>query len=140
MKKNLNTHLIVWGAALALIALVAVGCSAAATPAPATAAPTAPPAPPATTPPEPQLTGDPVRGGLLYDTWWEVIDSEKGHSEAMEGMSEPTTDHPLWKTQTTNTRTGPDTWRCKECHGWDYKGVDGAYGGGSHKTGFAGIA
>jgi thiosulfate dehydrogenase len=45
----------------------------------------------------------------------------------------------LWKTQTTNTRTGADTWRCKECHGWDYKGVDGAYGAGSHQTGFPGI-
>jgi len=22
-----------------------------------------------------------------------------------------------------NPRTGADTWRCKECHGWDYKGV-----------------
>ena len=49
------------------------------------------------------------------------------------------TDQPLWKTQTTNTRTGADTWRCKECHGWDYKGVDGAYGSGSHQTGFPGI-
>src|SRR3990172_2406752 len=126
MDKTQRTQLIVWGAALALIALVAVGCNAAATPAPATTAPTAPPAPPATTAPE--LAGDMIRGGLLYDVWWDVV-----------GADAPTTDQPLWKTQTTNTRTGPDTWRCKECHGWDYKGVDGAYGAGSHKTGFAGI-
>jgi thiosulfate dehydrogenase len=31
------------------------------------------------------------------------------------------------------------TWRCKECHGWDYMGKDGAYGDGSHYTGLAGI-
>jgi thiosulfate dehydrogenase len=126
MDKKQNTQLIVWSAALALIALVAVGCSAAATPVPATTAPTAPPAPPATTAPE--LAGDMIRGGLLYDVWWDVV-----------GAEAPTADQPLWKTQTTNTRTGPDTWRCKECHGWDYKGADGAYGGGSHQTGFAGI-
>jgi thiosulfate dehydrogenase len=34
---------------------------------------------------------------------------------------------------------GGDTWRCKECHGWDYKGKDGVYGSGSHQTGFPGI-
>jgi len=56
------------------------------------------------------------------------------------GLEEPTTDQPLWKTQTTNTRTGADTWRCKECHGWDYKGVEGAYGSDSHLTGFKGIS
>ena len=67
-------------------------------------------------------------GGLLYDKWWVVT-----------GGTEPTGDSPLWKTQTSNTRTGPDTWRCKECHGWDYKGVDGAYGSGSHLTGIKGV-
>ena len=72
----------------------------------------------------PALSG----GGPLYDVWWEVV-----------GAEAPTTDQPLWKTQTTNTRTGADTWRCKECHGWDYQGVDGAYGSGSHQTGFPGI-
>lgn len=74
------------------------------------------------------LDADAVRGGTLYDKWWAVA-----------GMEEPTDDHPLWATQDTNTRTGADTWRCKECHGWDYKGVDGVYGSGSHMTGFAGI-
>jgi thiosulfate dehydrogenase len=39
----------------------------------------------------------------------------------------------------TNTRTGADTWRCKECHGWDYRGAEGAYGSGSHMTGFVGV-
>ena len=57
----------------------------------------------------------------------------------MTGADAPSTDQPLWQTQTTNTRSGADTWRCKECHGWDYQGVDGAYGSGSHLTGFPGV-
>ena len=44
----------------------------------------------------------------------------------------PEGDHPLWATQSSNTRSGTDTYRCKECHGWDYLGKDGAYGSGSH--------
>jgi thiosulfate dehydrogenase len=53
----------------------------------------------------------------------------------------PDNNNPLWAYQTTNTRTGTDTWRCKECHGWDYKGADGQYGdvNSSHYTGFPGI-
>jgi thiosulfate dehydrogenase len=76
--------------------------------------------------------GDPnapeIQGGLLYDNWWK-------HAE----VAEPSGDHPLWATQSTNTRSGLDTWRCKECHGWDYLGKDGAYGSGSHLTGFPGL-
>jgi mono/diheme cytochrome c family protein len=75
-----------------------------------------------------ELFGDPLRGGLLYDKWWKIA-----------GVDKPEADHPLWSTQTTNTRSGDATWRCKECHGWDYQGVDGAYSGGSHQTGFTGI-
>jgi thiosulfate dehydrogenase len=69
-----------------------------------------------------------IRGGLLYDKWW-------AHLE----VDVPEGDHPLWSTQTTNTRSGADTWRCKECHGWDYLGAEGAYGSGSHLTGFVGV-
>ena len=36
-------------------------------------------------------------------------------------------------------RAGADTWRCKECHGWDYAGKDGAYGSGDHRTGIVGV-
>ncbi len=67
-------------------------------------------------------------GGQLYDKWWVVA-----------GADEPTEDQALWATQDNNTRSGKDTWRCKECHGWDYQGVDGAYSSGSHMTGFAGV-
>jgi thiosulfate dehydrogenase len=55
------------------------------------------------------------------------------------GADEPSEDQPLWSTQSTNERSGKDTWRCKECHGWDYQGADGAYGSGSHFTGFTGV-
>ena len=70
-----------------------------------------------------------ARGGQLYDTWWKVVP----------GAKEPKDNHPLWALQTTNKRKGSVSWRCKECHGWDYTGKDGAYGGGSHKTGFSGV-
>jgi thiosulfate dehydrogenase len=69
-----------------------------------------------------------AKGGQLYDAWWTAA-----------GVAQPTGNQPLWATQTTNTRTGLDTWRCKECHGWDYLGKDGAYGSGSHRTGFVGV-
>ena len=72
---------------------------------------------------------DMVRGGLLYDKWWTINSG-----------TEPTTDFdPIWSSQTTNARTGADSWRCKECHGWDYVGKDGRYSSGSHYTGFDGV-
>lgn len=80
---------------------------------------------------DPLHAADAARGGALYDSYWPVI-----------GSPPPTGNHPLWASrpdQTSNPRTGPDTFRCKECHGWDYRGVEGAYGKGSHRTGFGGI-
>jgi thiosulfate dehydrogenase len=46
---------------------------------------------------------------------------------------------PLWDQQKTNTISGPDTWRCVTCHGWDYQGKDGAYRAGTNFTGFPGV-
>ncbi|MGB5845940.1 MAG: c-type cytochrome [Anaerolineales bacterium] len=74
------------------------------------------------------VSGSASVGGRLYDQWWKEA-----------GVDEPSSDQPLWATQTTNTRSGADTWRCKECHGWDYQGAAGAYGSGSHFTGFSGV-
>ncbi len=71
---------------------------------------------------------DVTRGAILYDKWYAAL-----------GQSAPQGDMPLWSAQTTNSRSGPDTWRCVECHGWDYKGRQGAYGSGSHYTGFPGV-
>ena len=71
-------------------------------------------------------TADAVRGGLLYDKWWTV-----------NGATEPTGNHPLYPAA--GQKSGADTWRCKECHGWDNKGKDGAYSSGSHLTGIKGV-
>lgn len=78
-----------------------------------------------------ETDGDPIRGGRLYDRWW---------SQA--AVSEPVVDHPLWQfrpDQVSNNASAGATWRCTECHGWDYKGVDGQYATGDHRTGFGGI-
>jgi thiosulfate dehydrogenase len=117
--------------------LLVAACAQAASPA-APTTPTTEAAPPGpTSPPEP--ASDPVRGGLLYDQWWAVPKSEEAMEAEAHEVEGPETDHPLWASQTTNTRSGSETWRCKECHGWDYLGADGAYGSGSHLTGFPGV-
>ncbi len=67
-------------------------------------------------------------GGALYDKWYAVL-----------GKDPPNGSHPIWARQTTNTRSGPDTWRCVTCHGWDYQGKDGAYRSGQNFTGFPSI-
>ena len=64
-------------------------------------------------------------GGLLYDKWYSVL--------------EITTDgtHPAYPAE--GRKKEASTWRCKECHGWDYMGKDGTYSKGSHYTGIRGI-
>jgi len=69
-------------------------------------------------------------GGLLYDRWWYAI--------AVEKSPQPLGNHPLWPSEETVVN-GADTWRCKECHGWDYRGRNGAYARGKHFTGIPGI-
>ena len=66
-----------------------------------------------------------VHGALLYDKWYEVKDVDTSGN------------HPLYPT--TGKKEGATTWRCKECHGWDYIGKDGRYSKGSHFTGIKGI-
>ncbi|MDP2730395.1 MAG: c-type cytochrome [Dehalococcoidales bacterium] len=92
-----------------------------------------PETPPQTETPPVQTEMEPApatlaHAGRLYDKWWGEI-----------GQDVPSGDNPVWARQTTNTRSGAGTWRCKECHGWDYKGVSGVYSSGSHKTGFTGL-
>ena len=67
-----------------------------------------------------------ARGGLLYDYWSEISAGEV-----------PKETHPAYPK--TSKKTGRTTWRCKECHGWDYKGKDGYYGKGDNYTGIKGI-
>jgi thiosulfate dehydrogenase len=66
-----------------------------------------------------------ARGGLLYDKWYSILEVKT------EGT------HPSYPAE--GKKNGESTWRCKECHGWDYKGREGAYSGGSHYTGIKGI-
>jgi thiosulfate dehydrogenase len=65
-------------------------------------------------------------GGRIYDTWWDALDRE-----------EPEGTHPFYPAA--GQQEGSVTWRCKECHGWDYKGAAGIYRSGSHFTGIKGI-
>lgn len=71
---------------------------------------------------------DITTGAQLYDKWYAVA-----------GVEAPEGNMPAWERQSTNTRSGPDTWRCSECHGWDYKGSEGEYASGSHATGFPNV-
>ncbi len=65
-------------------------------------------------------------GGRIYDNWMEALDRE-----------EPEGTHPAYPAA--GQQEGETTWRCKECHGWDYRGVDGIYREGSHFSGIKGI-
>jgi cytochrome c2 len=68
-----------------------------------------------------------ARGARLYDKWFAENKSAK-----------PTADHPAYPVK--DGKYGKDaSWRCKECHGWDYRGKDGAYAKGGHATGIKGI-
>ncbi len=77
---------------------------------------------------DPPSQQDLIRGGQLYDSWYAVL-----------GVEAPQGNMPIWSRQSSNTRSGAVTWRCSECHGWDYRGVKGEYGSGSHATGFPDI-
>jgi len=67
-----------------------------------------------------------TRGGVLYDSWYAALakDAPKGT-------------HPAYPKA--GKQKGETTWRCKECHGWDYKGATGVYGKGGRYTGIRGI-
>jgi len=64
-------------------------------------------------------------GALLYDNWLEITSAK------------PEGNHPLYPAKA--QKNGKTTWRCKECHGWDYIGDQGRYSKGSHYTGIKGV-
>lgn len=73
--------------------------------------------------------GSVARGGKLYDKWYKVVKAEP-----------PTVSHPLYPAANEKYAADPaSNWRCKECHGWDGLGADGAYKSGSHASGIKGI-
>ena len=67
-----------------------------------------------------------AEGGRLYDKWWAEYDLRK-----------PSSTHSAYTSL--GKKSGANTWRCKECHGWDYRGSKGAYAKGSHFTGITGL-
>ncbi len=69
-----------------------------------------------------------AHGGKLYDRWYKVIKADK-----------PKESHPSYPSDKKYADDPGANWRCKECHGWDYMGKDGAYASGSHHSGIAGI-
>ena len=68
-----------------------------------------------------------ARGGRLYDKFW-------GENKT----AKPADNHAGYANKA-GKYDKDASWRCKECHGWDYKGRDGAYGSGGHATGIVGI-
>ena len=66
-------------------------------------------------------------GGRLYDNWINTLEADG-----------PGTTHPAWPASNTKKKNNT-TWRCKSCHGWDFRGKDGKYGSGSYKTGIGGV-
>lgn len=72
--------------------------------------------------------GSIARGGKLYDKWYKVI-----------GEEAPAASHKLYPSDAKYAEKAKSNWRCKECHGWDGMGADGAYSSGKHFTGIKGI-
>ena len=66
------------------------------------------------------------KGAQLYDNWPKIKE-----------LKEKLATHQMYPV--TSKKSGLDTWRCKECHGWDYIGKDGRYKSGSHFTGIKGV-
>ena len=78
--------------------------------------------------PEKNLSASIARGGRLYDHWQKETDART-----------PMSRHPAYPKEASRASVPAANWRCKECHGWDYKGLDGVYGKGPHRTGIKGI-
>lgn len=57
-----------------------------------------------------------AHGGRLYDNWLEITNAE----------DPPFGDNPAYPKDKGKMRKGK-SWMCLSCHGWDYKGKDGAF-------------
>lgn len=78
--------------------------------------------------PAKELSASIARGGRLYDNWMKET-----------GAAAPSSRHPAYPRDAVYASSPITNWRCKECHGWDYKGRDGKYGRGRHRTGIKGM-
>ncbi len=74
------------------------------------------------------LVASVANGGRLYDDW-----------QVHTGGQRQALPHPAYPPKAYYANSANETWRCKECHGWDYKGDQGQYAKGSHATGIKGI-
>ncbi len=78
--------------------------------------------------PTKDLPGSIARGGRLYDNWQKET-----------GSLAPKIRHPAYPKDGAWAENPAANWRCKTCHGWDYKGQAGVYGKGPQRTGIKGI-
>jgi mono/diheme cytochrome c family protein len=69
-----------------------------------------------------------ANGGRLYDDW-----------QVHTGGQRQALPHPAYPSTAYYANAASETWRCKECHGWDYKGNQGQYARGNHATGIKGV-
>ncbi|MCF8155279.1 MAG: cytochrome c [Rhodoferax sp.] len=74
------------------------------------------------------LVASVANGGRLYDDW-----------QVHTGGQRQALAHPAYPPKAYYANSANETWRCKECHGWDYKGGQGQYAKGDHATGIIGI-
>ena len=79
--------------------------------------------------PAAEIDSSTLRGGRLYDNW----------IAEMKERDPITQSHPAYPKDSEFSSQPERTWRCVECHGWDYIGKDGAYSQGLHYTGIIGI-
>jgi len=77
--------------------------------------------------PTPNLAASIANGGRLYEDW---IGATGGRQAVP---------HPSYPPTAYYAAAPAVTWRCKECHGPDYKGNQGQYATGNHATGIKGI-
>ncbi|MBF0371266.1 MAG: c-type cytochrome [Magnetococcales bacterium] len=76
-----------------------------------------------------QVQASLARGGRLYDKWYKEIEAPA-----------PKVSHSAYPTTAKYAEKPRANWRCKECHGWDYRGKEGAYASGKHFSGIKGIS
>jgi mono/diheme cytochrome c family protein len=118
MKRTSQIAVLVGILLIAATLLAACGSKATPTVAAGTEAPTTAPATQAPTA-APELVGDPIRGGRLYDIWFEEL-----------GVDPPTDVSALWTGASTQGEDAApeDTYLCAACHGFDYQGDNGFVG------------